>query len=738
MFYDVMSLALSESSMPTRKSGRKSTPNTRLGTMPRKAVHQDVTERVQVSEDGQGQSGTEEEVSMKTPARKVAGVRKTPVKKKLSKVKSVAVVESSDEDQEVRDITDLDAVVLDEALEDKSVLEEDVLIVKDKKASNVSPGPKARAAKSSFPMPTQLIHGTPKRKERGESKVTFLDEKIAIKGNKRTIPNSDSDVEVVTSDIKSLGGSKAVDSAFSKPKTSPKKSVPKRWKINTPVTFQTTSATPSRTQQKLTTAVEPVTPTPKSNKRSRVLDVLDVDPEDSDDGSDGDARDQVKCAPEDEGSEADVLTGIDVNANQAEEEGDEEEEEEEVKSQSGSDQEDDDRPKKIHRSADDTPPKIIRRLTPEASTPVTPADVSSQAVPESPGSDTEEDPTLDSLLVDPDLEHTYKALPRLRHIVELHPYGTYRTNNNEGRAFFGGYRYFFKCHNLPPCQLKAPQRRSDPVCAHVLQNLQFVESAIVFVQKNTAVINLSRISPGILSLSRANSPYVCIQGSASPALCVSTILVKESHIQRPIARGPVQLKYISGLLHAVELERWCSVLGTVYNQLEGIVARMFGGAIQFSTNASPASVRDEGPSTPAISTDAPVSVFSPVKARPTLAGSSRASGVAEASGGANLDAEDKVPIYDARLGRVDKPLNWARWIDRLDKVGLPMYSSDEIRYGSVAMIFVFSRLSNIQYYVAYLPQMDAIRTNLHRQNPDCVLFLFLGIGLRPSGKFTGN
>ncbi|KZT23148.1 hypothetical protein NEOLEDRAFT_1180365 [Neolentinus lepideus HHB14362 ss-1] len=289
--------------------------------------------------------------------------------------------------------------------------------------------------------------------------------------------------------------------------------------------------------------------------------------------------------------------------------------------------------------------------------------------------------TADTLLAD-----TYTDLPLLQRTCELYPSSDFVRNRADGQVSFSAWGEHIDCHNFPRCL-------GEGLCEHRRASMNYIKSAIVFQRKDIQMdnyINLSRINPSILDISSGNQPSICVDGNRThPAICVSVIAVTECYLIRPVQFGNYLQKTIYGVLHTVEWERFSTVACQTFNAIGGMKARLDGNSIQFSTRsfkiaddaAGPSSQRS-APSTPSRSGKAPkTSLFSPAKSDNVKAVPGN-----KASGIRVLDPSDDVPIYDARLSVLDRPLQFQKWIDRIPQLGLPRYRK-EIRPGSSALVF---------------------------------------------------
>ncbi|KZT23615.1 hypothetical protein NEOLEDRAFT_1179854 [Neolentinus lepideus HHB14362 ss-1] len=285
-----------------------------------------------------------------------------------------------------------------------------------------------------------------------------------------------------------------------------------------------------------------------------------------------------------------------------------------------------------------------------------------------------EDPTLIGYLQDPLLKDTYVDLPLLRHLVYFKPSRNNRFNEG-GQVMFSGWRQLVTCYERPVCRDASRGRQ----CQHVDNILNYIKSAITFERKDTVrhrYLNLSRVSPGILLPPSGSGQLSLKTVPGEPALCVSVVSVQECHLVFPKLFSGWKQKYLTGIFHTIEWERFASVVCTACNRTEGMAARLDGSAIQFSTRAVQVQETNEGPSTPSRSNKSTASLYSPSKSHSSTGAGSL--GV--------LEPDDIVPVYDARLEVMDRPINFDKHIDRIPDMKLPRYRK-EIRPESAVMVF---------------------------------------------------
>ncbi|EPQ50469.1 hypothetical protein GLOTRDRAFT_133848 [Gloeophyllum trabeum ATCC 11539] len=310
--------------------------------------------------------------------------------------------------------------------------------------------------------------------------------------------------------------------------------------------------------------------------------------------------------------------------------------------------------------------------------PVTPEPaVAAPVVPTVP------DPTLIEELMDPLLRDTYNNLPHLQRLGLLEPsYGRY---SDGGQVMFSGWRSIVKCYLHPGCQTALEGKQ----CKHMDEIMQYIKMAIVFDRKDTArdrFINLSRISPDILLASTAKGATLHVKPLISrPALCTSVILVRESHLTSYIQHGDYVQKYISGIFHTIEWERFAAVVCEAYNRPDGMKTRLQGSVIQFTSRSVKVSDLDGGNDEPLPAQDIP-GLFSPKKSgRTEKASKSSSSSKAPGTLKPVLEPTDFIPVYDARLEILDRPLDFKKLIGDIPSLNLPLYRK-EIRPLSAALV----------------------------------------------------
>ncbi|TFK51925.1 hypothetical protein OE88DRAFT_1644536 [Heliocybe sulcata] len=650
-----MATPSSELETPTRKSTRKSVPNRRIGSPVELTVLTSMTaipetELAPDSGGGTSASAAVQSSNTRTSARKVGNRRIVPKKKatrnkegdgpktgesskastaKNRESKNRSRVAASDHPDQGLPGTAEDAINITSDSEDETGL---------------------IGASSDMPSTKELIAQTLDVKRSAQAAVTPLKKKITIAGNKRRIPGSDDDVQVLPSPS---------NSQIIRP-SSTQKPVIKRQKV---VGKKESAGGPPSVK------AAPKTERLEQSSPVRSDDLFDLDTED-DDGQEGDEAQDSEEGVADDGNRGN---------NSEEEEVDEEEGEQEFMEKSGgeSDEEeepdDDDRPRPIAPpkpaetdSDDDDRPKVLRRSVDN----VEKGKGSNAKVDKGPAPNR----NLFKQFEEAAMADTYEDLPALKYWVNAKPYRDFG-GRSTGNVLFGHLKFHLKCHETyAPCKNRLPNSSRDPICPHVQKDLEFIKKSLCFQQKGLSVLNLSRISPDILHVTSRKDSAIAVLQEDTPVLCASVVAVTECYLHKPVERSGFSFKYLSGVFYTLEWQRWLSVVGTVYDQTEHVVARMDGDAVQFSTSSGgPANVG--APSTP--SSRPPL--FSPSKSvKP-------ASSVGRDQANRTLDLNDKVPIYDGRLNVVDRALNWDKWIDRLDQVGLPEFTT-EVPAGSTAMV----------------------------------------------------
>ncbi|TFK45247.1 hypothetical protein OE88DRAFT_1740471 [Heliocybe sulcata] len=489
---------------------------------------------------------------------------------------------------------------------------------------------------SDMPTAAELVAESLGAKKNKIPPVTPVKDKIMIPGNKHRIPGSDEDTQA----------SAPAPASQSNVPSLTRKPVVKRQKVDV--------------------------------KTSRVVKVkspvLESSPVQSNDIDQDEEEDSVV----DDSNLADVVEGGGEDSEDVQEEGEEEEQEDpSVGSGRESDddeenEEDDDRPRPViivkpATTSDDSDdrPKVVQSVDKSRKAKKNSVVIDKQLPP---------DPDLFKQFEDLALTKTYKDLPALRYWVNMHSYREF-SGRAMGNVLFGSLKYHLQCHQVyAPCNIPLPNSSDDPICPHVKKDLEFIKASICFQQKGQTVVNLSRISPDVLHVTSQKESAIAVLKEDSPVICTSVVAVRECYLKNPVERSGFLFKYLSGVFYTFEWQRWLSVVGSVYDQTEHLVARMDGDAIQFGTSSG-TSFNTVGPSTPG----SRLSLFSPSKnARPP-------SSPAKSQVNRTLDLNDKVPIYDAHLGIVDRPLNWQKWIDRLDQVGLPEFTA-EVPGGSTVMV----------------------------------------------------
>ncbi|TFK53517.1 hypothetical protein OE88DRAFT_1643253 [Heliocybe sulcata] len=642
----------SEQETPTRKSGRKVIPSRRLGSPVEVSRSTSMTAISESTEDTRpdtaGGAGTSAPVNAQSAssaaaARKV-GNRRVVTKKRATKIKDADPVDSGRRTKPSRASTSTSKKQVSASHGDS---EEEVAAVDAEEVIDISSGDET----SDPPSVKRVISEALDSNKKKIAAVTQVKDKIMVKGSKRRIAGSDDDVEVLPPSTN--------NEHVKPPPSPPQKPVVKRQKTTTKKK-NVDDLAPVTDGRKILYTQHRVSP-------ERSNDIFDVgtqpvgEPEDEDghEGTDYDEDDND-------------LDEQDVEQDEEQEEEQDEEQEHDssqISAESSDaevqDKEEDDRPrlrvppKPSTVDSDEDRPVVLRSV----------GDVDKSTGNKGAGKDKgpAPNPDLFKQFEDPALVKTYKDLPALKYWVDVNPYRGFG-GRATGNVLFGSLKYHLQCHQTySPCRIPLPYGPKDPICPHVKEDLEFIKKSICFQQKDLTVINLSRISPDILHVTSQKESALAVLNEDRPVLCASMVA-------NPAERGGFSFKYLSGVFYTFEWQRWLSVVGTVYDQTEGLVARMDGDAIQLSISGGGTPVTAE-PSTP--SSRPPL--FSPSKTSKPV--SSPLKGQVNRA----LDLNDKVPIYDARLGVVDRAINWDKWIHRLDQVGLPEFMS-EIPGGSTAMV----------------------------------------------------
>ncbi|TFK53316.1 hypothetical protein OE88DRAFT_1733263 [Heliocybe sulcata] len=615
---DSVSSPSSALSSPTRKSTRVPIPNRRIGTPVQLtlALQENIMARGSKTHSvpDEEEAGTSNSSKPNRPtARKVSGVRKSPVKTKSTKVKATPVLDANDGSPT--------ALIMEGESMPKD-REDDLIRRKDADAGSDAELVDLTADDVEFPTVSELIAEGAKKELHPSEAVTVLPSKM-VKGNKRKIPDSDSEVEII-------------------PETPVRpRSTPKWQKKEAP-----TPAFVRKTVKK----------SPETDVDSAPEVVSGGESDQEGGGSDG----------------GDVEGRVDSG----------EEEKSEVDS-TDNEGEDSDTPRVLAKNN-----RYVPRYWPSSSIAQPgfmlgsvfsddegpeESDIPKKKERPSPSPEVSgPDPTLADELKDPGLEDTYANLPHLNHCVEMRPYGSFR-GRETGQTMYGSFKAHFKCEARPPC---LPSAKCPGPCSHIVDALKSIKNAITFQEKDN-LVNLSRISPGVLHV-LGTGEYIARENFSDPVICTSVMAVTESYLHKPVVRGKVMLKYISGVFLTVEWERFCTVVGMVYNQTDHIVGRLNGNAIQIGTNAIPTST----PSDNTTIDSSVAALCSPRKNKSVKSFASQGS-TSQATPSKNLTADDHVPVYDARLVSIDRPVNWQKFIDKVGTI-LPSYNR-EIRPGSIAL-----------------------------------------------------
>ncbi|KAJ7635505.1 hypothetical protein DFH06DRAFT_1336526 [Mycena polygramma] len=209
-------------------------------------------------------------------------------------------------------------------------------------------------------------------------------------------------------------------------------------------------------------------------------------------------------------------------------------------------------------------------------------------------------------------------------------------------------------------------------------------NAILFVEAGPNFINLSRVSPLRLScrVSPGSSTTHRLFAEDRIAVCVSAICCTESYVvaaRRVGAKSERQRKYISGVFHDQDWERFESIVCLVFSE-QTMYGQIEGKAISFQTMISPdlRNAADAAPERP--TNNVPSHMFSKgspgKKPSPSKASSSRPSGPMKTL----LAYNDIVPVYDARKTVID----FSSDLERLSDV-LPIFPG-EIPSGSFTVV----------------------------------------------------
>lgn len=116
------------------------------------------------------------------------------------------------------------------------------------------------------------------------------------------------------------------------------------------------------------------------------------------------------------------------------------------------------------------------------------------------------------------------------------------------------------------------------LCSSVLSAIEF--------RAHLNYVNPARISPldlSVRSLPGKTTRYHLYTKDRRPAICVSTVLCRESHILEPPPKG-LRQKWISGVFHTQEWERTVGTICTSFGH-DVLQAQLVKDAIQFTTRA---------------------------------------------------------------------------------------------------------------------------------------------------------
>ncbi|TFK51592.1 hypothetical protein OE88DRAFT_1735462 [Heliocybe sulcata] len=595
---DSMAGRPSEQETPTRKSGCKAVPSKRLGSpveITASTIMTAIPGDSEGAEDAGIAGGSTSALTVsrtgtgRAAARKV-GKQRVTAKKPVAKPKEGVAAESdrkakTSTTKERKAIQKSGPTFRDSGDEGPTANTADVISI----------GSDSDDDTSDMPTAAELVAESLGAKKNKIPPVTPVKDKIMIPGNKHRIPGSDEDTQA----------SAPAPASQSNVPSPTRKPVVKRQKVDV--------------------------------KTSRVVKVKSLAPESSPVQSNDVDQDEEEDSVEDNSNLADVVEGGGEDSENVQEEGDEEEQQDPSVG-SGRESDDDEE----NEEDDDRPcPVIVKPATTSDDSDDRPkvAKKNSVVIDKRPPPD----PDLFKQFEDPALTKTYKDLPALRYWVDMHSYREFGSRAM-GNVLFGSLKYHLQCHQVyAPCNIPLPNSSDDPICPHVKKDLEFIKASICFQQKGQTVVNLSRISPDVLHVTSQKESAIAVLKEDSPVICTSVVAVRECYLKNPVERSGFLFKYLSGVFYTFEWQRWLSVVGSVYDQTEHLVARMDGDAIQFGTSSG-ASFNTAGPSTPG----SRPSLFSPSKnARPP-------SSPAKSQVNRTLDLNDKVPIYDARLGVVDQ------------------------------------------------------------------------------------
>lgn len=127
---------------------------------------------------------------------------------------------------------------------------------------------------------------------------------------------------------------------------------------------------------------------------------------------------------------------------------------------------------------------------------------------------------------------------------------------------------------------------SQPVIAAFLTTLDSSCLNVINFEQHGDYIGPARISPQavrIRTVTGAKSRYYLYTAERKPALCISSIFVKDSHVLAPPDKGLVQ-KSVTGIFHSQEWERTVGFMGTVFGH-KVLRAQVSMDAMQFTTRA---------------------------------------------------------------------------------------------------------------------------------------------------------
>lgn len=94
---------------------------------------------------------------------------------------------------------------------------------------------------------------------------------------------------------------------------------------------------------------------------------------------------------------------------------------------------------------------------------------------------------------------------------------------------------------------------------------------------------MSPLDLSVRDIPGKNLRYHLYTKDRDPAVCVSTVLCRESHVLEPPPKG-LRQKWISGVFHTQEWERTVGAICTVFGE-DVLQAQLVKDAIQFTTRA---------------------------------------------------------------------------------------------------------------------------------------------------------